>query len=124
MDVLSTTIHKARKDHACDYCGLNISIGEEYQNQTNVYDGELYHWKSHLSCVEIARKLKMFENCWYDEGVTAEHFQETVVDYLRGKNIVCAGWKDAIAKAKGILCEEATIARTALGKDVPDETKG
>jgi len=102
MEVLSTVTRKAKKEHSCDYCGQKISIGETYENQTNVHDG-LYHWKSHLSCVEIARKLKMFENCWYDEGVTAEHFQETVMDYLSGKNVAHTGWKDAIAKAKEML---------------------
>ena len=102
-DVIEEVIRKAKKEHVCDYCGLKIKNGEQYEDQTNVYDGRLYHWKSHLSCRELTRVLKMFDDCWYDEGLTAEMFREHVREYLSSNRIEYNGWADGIAKAKAAL---------------------
>lgn len=98
-DVINETIRKAKKEHICDYCGLKISIGEQYEEQTNVYDGRLYHWRSHVSCSKLTRLLKMFDDCWYDEGLTAENFRESVKGYLHAHGIVYSGWAEGLAKA-------------------------
>lgn len=66
---------KAIKDHRCNYCCLPIIKGDTYLKSTYKYD-TVYSWKSHLSCSEIANKLKMFDNC--DEGLTADDFREII----------------------------------------------
>lgn len=100
MEVIDEAIRTAKKEHVCDYCGLKIEVGEKYKDQTNVYDGRLYHWKSHLSCQELTKALKMFDDCWYDEGLTAENFHEHVREYLHSHGIEYNGWADGLAKAK------------------------
>lgn len=66
---------KARKDHACDFCGFKINKGETYIKSTHVYDG-IYDWRTHADCGNLASKLNMYEDA--DEGVTQDMFMETV----------------------------------------------
>jgi len=66
----------ARKPHTCSYCHGIINKGEKYGSSTNVYDGDMYTWKSHGKCSDIASKLKMFDN--EDEGLTDEAFMEYI----------------------------------------------
>jgi len=103
MESLKTSKPKARKKHTCNFCHETINSGEVYDNQTNIYDGELYTWKSHLKCSEISQKLKMYENC--DEGVTDNDFYDYIneafaelpenlqpnskIDFKEMLNIVC-----------------------------------
>lgn len=67
---------KARKDHICSFCTGTINKGEVYNSQTNTYEGEIYVWKSHIKCSEIAYSLRMFDDA--DEGVTSEDFVEYI----------------------------------------------
>ena len=102
MQVLNTATHKAKKEHICSYCNKKIAVGETYENQTNVFDGELYHWKSHLSCIDLTHKLDMFGSDW-GEGLSAEDFREYVLQYLRDREISFVSWTEAINKIKQIL---------------------
>lgn len=77
MDILSNKNVKSRKNHSCNYCGIEIAKGEIYNRQVSVYDG-IYTWKSHLRCQEIASKLNMFDYC--DEGVTDQDFTDFIND--------------------------------------------
>lgn len=81
MKTISTTERKARKQHMCNYCGLPIEIGETYELQVNINEGELYSWKSHLSCNDIASELDMYDNC--DDGLTGETFREYIQEEYR-----------------------------------------
>ena len=76
MQTLDRKIRVAKKVHKCDLCGLNIVVGEEYDWQKNVDDRELYEFKMHLSCLKLANKLDMFEEC--EEGLTSNDFVEFV----------------------------------------------
>jgi hypothetical protein len=76
MQTLDRKIRVAKKVHKCDLCGLNIIVGEEYDWQKNVDDRELYEFKIHLSCLKLANKLDMFDEC--DEGLTSDDFYEFV----------------------------------------------
>lgn len=67
---------KARKEHTCDFCSNKIREGEFYIKSTHVYDGQVYDWKTHKHCAEIAHRLKMYDNC--DEGVTQDYFMESI----------------------------------------------
>lgn len=76
MEVLDRKIRVAKKEHTCDLCGFKIISGEKYDWQKNVYDGMLYEFKMHLSCLQLASKLNMFEDC--DDGLTSDDFAEFV----------------------------------------------
>ena len=76
MQTLDRKIRVAKKEHKCGLCGFNILAGEKYDWQKNVYDGMLYEFKIHLSCLELASKLNMFDDC--DDGLTCDDFVEFV----------------------------------------------
>ena len=66
MNVISTKNKKANKFHKCDLCGLLINHGEVYNSQVIADGGDIYTFKAHLSCIDIAKKLDMFDNT--DDG--------------------------------------------------------
>lgn len=106
MIVLETKTPKAKKRHKCDYCGEYIEVGEIYENQTNIGDGELYHWKSHISCAQLSDELRLFDKCG-DDGVTSDNFDEYVCqeyyDLLDGNvenGNVCITFKDKLKAVK------------------------
>lgn len=105
-EVLETKKCKAKKDHVCDYCGFKILTGEIYTNQTAVYEGTLFHWKSHISCDELASSLNMFD--YADEGVTEDYFHECVEQFLIDNDIEAANWKEKVFKAKELALKGNT----------------
>lgn len=76
METISTKKVKAKKDHKCNLCDGVIEKGSSYRYQFNKQDSDVYAFKSHLSCEEIASHLKMFDDC--DYGLTDEIFQESI----------------------------------------------
>lgn len=64
----------AAKDHKCNFCCQVIHKGEKYFTSTHKHDGEVYDWKSHSDCEEIAQTLKMYNGC-DEEGLTQDHFE-------------------------------------------------
>ena len=66
----------ARKDHCCNLCFGNIRQGKVYINSTHIYDGQVYRWKTHKDCAEIANRLKMYDYC--DEGLTQDDFVASI----------------------------------------------
>ena len=77
METISyPTDTKASKDHLCNFCGYKIQKGVTYIKSTHKFDGDVYDWKAHDYCHKIADTLKMYDHA--DEGVTMEHFQETI----------------------------------------------
>ena len=81
VETITQLTPKAKKQHKCNFCHGIIERGEIYTHQTNKLDGELYTWKSHLSCDRITVELKMDE--YADEGVTDEWFMETIKEEYR-----------------------------------------
>lgn len=67
---------RAIKEHSCNFCGTKINIGEVYMKSTHKHDGDVYDWKTHKYCAEIAERLKMYDDA--DEGVTMDDFMETI----------------------------------------------
>ncbi|MHA1304082.1 MAG: hypothetical protein ACTSPI_10315 [Candidatus Heimdallarchaeaceae archaeon] len=84
METISTKIQKANKEHVCDWCGEKIQKGEVYEVQTNVSEGSVYRWKTHLKCIKIFNELDM---CNYDDGdgIDADTFNTAVQEYLYEK---------------------------------------
>lgn len=76
MQVLSSKIVKAKKQHQCQLCCGKIEVGQKYNTQFNTQDGDAYMFKNHIHCQEIASKLKMYDEC--DYGLTDEIFQESI----------------------------------------------
>lgn len=77
METLSyPTGVRSKKTHSCNFCGDKIVEKEIYIKSTHKYDGQVYDWKAHKYCSEIAQTLKMYDDA--DEGVDQEHFMETI----------------------------------------------
>ena len=68
---------KANRPHQCNYCGFEINKGEIYLKSVWKYD-DIYTWKCHVDCQEIAGRLNMFDNA--DEGVTMDFFKEDITE--------------------------------------------
>jgi len=80
MEQISKTLNrKARKNHMCDYCGLKIEKGSNYEISNFADCGDIWTWKSHEKCTQIAHKLNMFE-CTFTEGLTGEMFCENIIE--------------------------------------------
>jgi len=67
---------KAIKNHKCNFCGGEITKGDIYHKSTHKFDGEVYDWKTHTICSDIANKLNMYDDT--DYGLTQEIFVETI----------------------------------------------
>lgn len=79
---LKTTHPTARKEHKCMWCCGIIKIGEKYERQTNLYDGQIYDWVAHLECKEVTGLLNMFDYDYNGEGINENDFQESIQQYL------------------------------------------
>ena len=81
MDILSTTRHKARKRHKCNWCGSFIEIGQEYEREALV-DGTFYEWKSHVECGQFAQN-HLFNG--FDDTADSSDFCCEVQEVARDK---------------------------------------
>lgn len=68
---------RAKKEHRCNFCGSKIVTGQIYSKSTHVNDGEIYDWKTHKWCGQLADDLKLYDYCGAD-GVTQDDFVEAV----------------------------------------------
>ena len=80
VEVLYKKERVARKEHKCNFCGEVIRIKEKYEFSQLKYEGELYDWKNHIKCGNIARELDMYSQC--DDGLDDETFKELLREYL------------------------------------------
>lgn len=74
--LMNPTETKATKEHQCSFCGGKIHQKEIYVKSTHKNDGDVYDWKSHKYCSDLAIRLKMYDDC--DEGLTMDDFMETI----------------------------------------------
>jgi hypothetical protein len=78
METISFTTPKARKEHTCDWCNEKIEVGEKY-TRAFCKEDDVYVWKNHIHCEEIAQELKMFDNngslseCDFTESIQEEY---------------------------------------------------
>lgn len=75
MQRISSKIIVARSVHKCDLCLERIEKGSQYERQCNKID-DIYTFKSHLYCRDIASHLNMYDYC--DYGLNDESFMETI----------------------------------------------
>ena len=71
---LKTTL--ARIPHKCNYCQEPIVKDTHYLKGVFKID-DVYTWKSHTYCQQLASKLDMFDS---DYGCTSDSFQEYVIN--------------------------------------------
>lgn len=69
--MLSSKTLTAKKSHRCDFCGMPIDIGQQYNRSFNVGDSA-YTWKSHMHCDKLVDKLVYWDDlddggCSYDD---------------------------------------------------------
>lgn len=74
--LMQPTETKARKVHRCDFCAERIAIGDKYIKSTHKYEGDVYDWKTHDYCSELASTMKLYDDA--DEGVGQDDFMEAV----------------------------------------------
>jgi hypothetical protein len=58
MEIIDFRTQKAIKEHTCNWCNEKIKIGQKY-NRGLYKEDDIYIWKSHIYCLEIAQKLKV-----------------------------------------------------------------
>lgn len=46
---------KARKAHACVWCGQPIKVGEKYLDERSVYDHNIQRHRWHPECLDVQR---------------------------------------------------------------------
>lgn len=96
--ILRETYPTAKKEHICEFCACKIQPGQKYVRQTNVYDGVVYDFIMHQECKEVARELRMYDDC-YDEGLDGESFRENLDSYVYANHYndeaddVCSDWQ-------------------------------
>lgn len=96
IQIINSTTPVAKKVHKCNFCLGKIAIGEKYDYDVCVNDGDLYPWKAHVKCNELASKLNMYYNC--EEGVTDDDFYEIIrnqfQEMYQKKEGVLISWQD------------------------------
>lgn len=80
MEIISQETRKAHKEHQCDWCYGVIEKGETYDHASCKQDGDVYTWKNHKRCMEIAHELRMFDEC-DDYGLDSDSFVEYINEY-------------------------------------------
>ena len=86
ITTLKTNYPTARKEHKCMFCGGTIKVGEKYERQTNIYDGQIYDWVSHPECTIVAVLLDMPDNDNEGGGVDHDYFVECLKEWLYDKH--------------------------------------
>lgn len=86
LECLDDSIVKAQKEYICDYCSQKIAKGEKHHRAYMKFDNEMYTWRSHLKCAELAVIIRDVVNP--DEGLTHDDFSEGV--QILAEEFVCA----------------------------------
>lgn len=79
--VLREIYPTAKKEHTCEFCACKIQPGQKYVRQTNVYDGVVGDFITHKECKEVARQLRMYDDC-DDSGLDGDSFREELNSYV------------------------------------------
>lgn len=58
MEFWNSRVHKARKQHRCEYCGKIIEPGETYSHESGKWEGEFCDYSLCMRCAEILPYMK------------------------------------------------------------------
>lgn len=76
---LSDATPKARKEHQCRTCYSTIKVGEVYSNETYVWEGTVYTWKTCIDCALISNDV--YHWCADpDDGITDRDYFEWAIE--------------------------------------------
>lgn len=111
VQVLRNATPTARKAHTCDLCGGPIQPGEQYDRQTNIYDGRVYDYCICVPCRDVVAALvEWFDDYLDDEGYGTELADEWARDAVRvtGSPVAAAyltrraiAWRECVARIGG-----------------------
>ena len=74
---ISEKIGPARKPHRCEECGRTIPKGEVYLRQVNADGSDIWTYKAHNDCAEMARHFRQQNRLWHDEWLPLyEYFDD------------------------------------------------
>lgn len=84
---ISNKIVKARKQYRCNYSGKIINIGDSYERQVNIYDGEIYTFRTCEKALYLIEKLDMYGRGTDDDGFTDSDYDEMLDDYISNNTL-------------------------------------
>lgn len=67
------------------FCGCKIQVGQRYERQTNVFEGQIYDFINHEECSKVASELDMYDGC-DDCGLDGETFREELDEYVHANH--------------------------------------
>jgi hypothetical protein len=73
---------KARKQYKCNLSGKIIKKGELYNCQVNVYDGEIYDFRTCKEADYLAQALDMYGKGTDNDGFCDSDYEELLMDYV------------------------------------------
>lgn len=79
-ELLSEKTHTAKKQHCCGLCGLHIEVGVTYTSQFVKQEGDVYSFKMHKDCEDIA---KHYASEYDDDGYDSNCFSNDVLENFK-----------------------------------------
>lgn len=87
IEVLGSSIVKARKEHQCCECLDSILPGQKYENVRGIFEGEWVGYKTCQVCVNIRKSLFkegwIYTQMWEDIGYSLLQPGEKLSDWLK-----------------------------------------
>ena len=80
MDLLSSMMVKARKEHSCDYCQRTITKGEQYEYANCADEGYVWAWKTCRDCLEV---IDLYNITGDGDPLSHEMFVDIIVDLCK-----------------------------------------
>ena len=84
MDLLSSMMVKARKEHSCDYCQRTIAKGEKYEYANWADEGYVWAWKTCRDCLEV---IDLYNITNDGDPMSYEDFVDIIVDLCKEHGI-------------------------------------
>ncbi len=83
IELISSKIVKARKEHRCMLSHLRIHIGSQYERLTFKLDGEIYTFITSLKANKLVEKLDMYSRVTNTgEGLYDDEYEEFLLDFI------------------------------------------
>ncbi len=83
IELISSKIVKAKKEHRCMLSHARIQVGLEYEKQTLKFDGKIYTFIISLTAKELAEKLDMYSRvAETGEGLHDEEYEEFLLEFI------------------------------------------
>ena len=86
-EIISEASRKARKVHKCNFCLLDIKVGEEYKDFFLKYEGEVYAWKEHMHCEAMFNYFTSNGYMNKSDECGQQEFNEAVWEYANNNDI-------------------------------------